>query len=121
MVNILTNLVKLSDYPFAYSLAGLLLIINGHPLNLKDLSSFFPLISIVGIGATTLTIIDPIGHLIRFILKNSFLIDYVYTVDRLDKYISTWRSVFGKSILIEEAESDINLEQKLLERRIKRY
>lgn len=66
MGNLVTNLVKLTDYPFIYSLSGLyLLATRGHTV---DLSTIGPVMVIVGVIGTALTVIDPFGQLIKFLM-----------------------------------------------------
>lgn len=69
----LTNLVKLTDYPFVYSLVGLLLAMSGHRINLDSVSfsTIGPLITIIGLFATILSIGDPFGNLLRFGIKRA--------------------------------------------------
>jgi len=68
LVEFVSNLLKASDYPFSYSIAGLWLLINGHGAVFTDIASFGPLLLIMGILGTSLSIIDPFGKGIRFIL-----------------------------------------------------
>lgn len=70
-MNFLSNVVKLSDYPFAYSLVGLILLITGHKIDWANAnpSEFIPLITLIGVLGTTLSIIDPFGNLLRYIIK----------------------------------------------------
>jgi hypothetical protein len=69
LVEIVSNLLKLTDYPFAYSLAGLILFINGHGASFFKAESYGPLFLIMGIVGTSLAITDPLGRLIQFILN----------------------------------------------------
>lgn len=66
-MEILNNLLKLTDYPFSYGIAGLLLLINGHGTVFTQIETFGPLLLIMGILGTTLSITDPIGNLMRFL------------------------------------------------------
>ena len=71
MTNFLTNLIKLSDYPFIYSLGALWLTTKGNQLTLDDLSDLTvigPILSIIGIIGTILAITDPVGNSLRRIL-----------------------------------------------------
>jgi hypothetical protein len=68
MVEIVSNLLKLTDYPFLYSFAGFLLLVTGHGPKSSDITTFVPLLVIVGLFGTALSITDPIGHLIQYIL-----------------------------------------------------
>jgi hypothetical protein len=72
MTNITSNLVKLTDYPFLYSLVTIYLAASGQPLHYKnlDLGSFIPLIGLIGVFATTLSIVDPLGNILRFIIRS---------------------------------------------------
>ena len=65
------NLLKLTEFPFSYSLIGLISIIAGQGPNLEDLSfaKIGPLLILMGFFATTLSICDPIGALQRLLLK----------------------------------------------------
>lgn len=72
MVKIYENLIKLTEYSFAYSLIGLLTIFYTHKkmdLIDTDITIVWPIIVIIGILGTALSIIDPFGNLIRFILR----------------------------------------------------
>jgi hypothetical protein len=70
------NLLKLTEFPFSYSLMGLLALIFGQGTNLVDLSSakIGPLLILMGFVATTLSICDPMGALQRRIIKTPKLI-----------------------------------------------
>jgi hypothetical protein len=65
------SLLKLTEFPFSYSLIGLLALIFGHGTNLEELSfaKIGPLLILMGFVATTLSICDPIGTLQRRIIK----------------------------------------------------
>ena len=68
------NLLKLTEFPFSYSLIGLLALIFGEGMNLEEASlpNLGPLLILIGFVATTLSITDPIG-----VLQKLFLIDPV--------------------------------------------
>src|SRR2546428_12958636 len=59
------TLLKLSDYPFAYSLIGLLAIVFGFELTQHNLIYF----GLAGALGTLLTIIDPFGMLVKKNIK----------------------------------------------------
>jgi hypothetical protein len=54
-----------------YSLATIFFAASGHPLHYKtaDLGSFIPMIGLITIFATTLSIVDPFGNMLRFIIR----------------------------------------------------
>jgi hypothetical protein len=64
------NLLKLTEFPFSYSLIGLLALIFGEGLNLGEasLEKLGPLLILMGFVATTLAICDPIGRLQKYLL-----------------------------------------------------
>jgi hypothetical protein len=64
------NLLKLTEFPFSYSLIGLLALIFGQGINVEELSfsNLGPLLILMGFVATTLSICDPVGALQRAIL-----------------------------------------------------
>jgi len=66
------NLLKLTEFPFSYSLMGLLALIFGQVINLEELSfaKIGPLLILMGFVATTLSICDPVGTLQRLIIKS---------------------------------------------------
>jgi hypothetical protein len=70
------NLLKLTEFPFSYSLIGLLALIFGQGLNLEEdtLAKLGPLIILMGFVATTLSITDPLGALQRWLLRRGKLI-----------------------------------------------
>jgi hypothetical protein len=60
------NLLKLTEFPFSYSLIGLLaFIIYRHSLLGLDIEQLAPLLILMGFVATTLSITDPIGALLK--------------------------------------------------------
>jgi hypothetical protein len=65
------NLLKLTEFPFSYSLLGMIALIFGHGINLENPSftEVGPLLILMGFVATTLSICDPIGALQRWIIK----------------------------------------------------
>ena len=65
------NLLKLTEFPFSYSLIGLIALISGQGANIEELSlaRVGPLLILVGFVATTLSICDPVGAIQRKILK----------------------------------------------------
>jgi hypothetical protein len=90
------GLLKLTEFPFSYSLMGLLALIFGHGINLGELSfaKIGPLLILMGFVATTLSICDPIGAIQRVIIKGRSLsrIKNIKAVDLL------YATVFGHSI-----------------------
>ena len=88
-MQIVTNLVKLTDYPFVYSMVGLFLAMNGHRLNLESLSfsTIGPLITVIGLFATLLSIVDPFGNLLRFIIRRGAPVIFLR---RTDSYKTFW-------------------------------
>jgi hypothetical protein len=65
------SLLKLTEFPFSYSLIGLLALIFGQGTNLEELSfaKIGPLLILMGFVATTLSICDPVGAIQRLIIK----------------------------------------------------
>jgi hypothetical protein len=65
------SLLKLTEFPFSYSLIGFLALIFGHGTNLEELSftKIGPLLILMGFVATTLSICDSVGALQRLIIK----------------------------------------------------
>lgn len=55
------ELLKLTEFPFSYSLIGLLALIFGGPNSIQDLGRLAPMLIVMGFVATTLSICDPIG------------------------------------------------------------
>jgi hypothetical protein len=74
------NLLKLTEFPFSYSLMGLLALIFGHGINPGELSfaKIGPLLILMGFVATTLSICDPVGSLLRLIIKGRSIFKQVY-------------------------------------------
>jgi hypothetical protein len=64
------NLLKLTEFPFSYSLMGLIALIFGQGINPKDFSQIGPLLILTGFLATTLSVCDPVGALQRVIIKS---------------------------------------------------
>jgi hypothetical protein len=71
MANVVDNLLKLTDYPFAFSLTGLVLSISGQQSiwSNPSLSVVVPFITLAGLLATSISITDPFGNLIRFVVR----------------------------------------------------
>lgn len=70
------NLLKLTEFPFSYSLMGLLALIFGQSTSAGEEFSFVrisPLLILTGFVATTLSICDPVGVLQRLIVKGKKL------------------------------------------------
>lgn len=67
MISVIPSLLKLSDYPFSYSIVGILLLSNGQSVDLTNIAHSGPLFLIMGTIGTALSIIDPVGALIRTI------------------------------------------------------
>jgi hypothetical protein len=65
------NLLKLTEFPFSYSLIGLLALISGQGINVEELSfaQVGPLLILMGFVATTLSICDPLGATQRRIIQ----------------------------------------------------
>lgn len=65
------NLLKLTEFPFSYSLIGLLSLIFANGSNSEDLSfeKIGPLFILMGFVATTLSICDPVGAVQRIMIK----------------------------------------------------
>lgn len=71
MGSLADNLLKITDFPFSYSLIGLLALIFGEGLNLEEasLAKIGPLLILMGFVGTTLSICDPIGVLQKVLLR----------------------------------------------------
>ena len=66
------NLLKLTEFPFSYSLIGLLALIFGQETSLGDELSFArlgPILILMGFVATALSICDPVGAIQRRLIK----------------------------------------------------
>jgi hypothetical protein len=72
------NLLKLTEFPFSYSLFGLLALMFGQGIDPQKLSfaQIGPLLILMGFFATTLSICDPIGALQRWIIKGRRLPEF---------------------------------------------
>ena len=93
MANIINNLLKLTDYPFAYSVAGLVLSMSGQASIWQNpsVNTILPFVTLAGLLATSLTITDPFGNLLRFVLKKwklSRILDDIFRDRRLRYLIS---------------------------------
>jgi hypothetical protein len=79
------NLLKLTEFPFSYSLMGLLVLIFGQDTSPEDFSldKFGPLLILTGFVATTLSICDPVGAAQRLIIKGQGRRFIPTTVDKL--------------------------------------
>lgn len=76
MANVVDNLLKLTDYPFAFSLTGLIFSIIGQEsvwLN-PSLNVVLPFITLAGLLGTSISITDPFGTLLRFDVRKGFLV-----------------------------------------------
>jgi hypothetical protein len=64
MANIVNNLLKLTDYPFAYSVAGLVLSMSGQAgiWQNPSVSAAIPFVTLARLLATSLSITDPFGR-----------------------------------------------------------
>jgi hypothetical protein len=63
------NLLKLIEFPFSYSLIGVLALTFGGKGLLNDEPSLGPLLILMGFVATTLSITDPIGAFQKLFLN----------------------------------------------------
>jgi hypothetical protein len=90
------NLLKLTEFPFSYSLIGLLALIFGHGTILEELSfaKIGPLLILIGFVATTLSICDPVGAIQRQIIKGREL--DLSKLKNINDII--WADVFGSSL-----------------------
>jgi hypothetical protein len=90
------NLLKLTEFPFSYSLIGLLALIFGEGINLEELSfaKIGPILILIGFMATTLSVCDPVGAFQRLIIKGRKL---PYTkIVKGSSYLD--ETIFGKRI-----------------------
>ena len=93
------SLLKLTEFPFSYSLIGIIDSFFGQGLNLENLSftKIGPLLILMGFLATTLSICDPIGAIQRSIIKGRKL-RYSHDKTASDNYLSY--NIFGKWIFV---------------------
>lgn len=70
MANVVNNLLKLADYPFAYTILGLILSLNGQGSIWQNPSTgiVISFITLAGLLATGLSVTDPFENLIRFLV-----------------------------------------------------
>jgi hypothetical protein len=94
------NLLKLTEFPFSYSLIGLLALIFGQGLNPEEgsLDNLGPLLILMGFVATTLSITDPVGglqrlFLVRGVIPSSFSMRIAFEPLRYKKGRELYRSV----------------------------
>jgi hypothetical protein len=89
------NLLKLTEFPFSYSLIGLIALIAGPGINLDGLSfaKVGPLFILMGFVATTLSIVDPVGAFQRAVIKGRGLSPSIF--DLLSE------KIFGKNIAFD--------------------
>ena len=87
------NLLKLTEFPFSYSLIGLIALIYGQGISPDDLSfaKIGPLLILMGFVATTLSICDPMGAIQKIIIKGKNL-------ETADARTLLNRSIFGMPI-----------------------
>jgi hypothetical protein len=92
------NLLKLTEFPFSYSLLGLLALIFGQGINVEELSfsKLGPLLILMGFVATTLSICDPVGALQRKILVGIGKLKEMEVAMRANNLLSVF--ILGKSI-----------------------
>jgi hypothetical protein len=99
------NLLKLTEFPFSYSFIGVLVLIAGGKGFLDEeasLANLGPLLILMGFVATTLSIIDPVGVIQKYVwLRGLRAISYRYVVDKTlgfskSKFDSI--SIFGQNI-----------------------
>jgi hypothetical protein len=77
LVNIKEDLIKLTDFPFAYSLTGLIIFMTFHKkidLGNLPLNEFLPVLVFVGIIGTIISITDPFGRLTKLFILFSYKI-----------------------------------------------
>ena len=69
IVNLSDNLLMLTEFPFSYSLLVIIVLLGGQQFDLENISyaRFAPLLILLGLLATTLSITDPFGRILRFI------------------------------------------------------
>jgi hypothetical protein len=61
MANVVSNLLKLTDYPFSFSFIGLLLSFGGVGNPWQNQSLIVPFVTLAGLFATGLSVTDPFG------------------------------------------------------------
>ena len=71
MARIGQDLLKLVDFPFSYSTIGIIAFLSGKSINFEKLSwsELAPTITLIGFVGTALAIIDPIGRLVKAIIR----------------------------------------------------
>ena len=97
MANIITNLLKLTDYPFAYSLISLVLAMHGRGIDWDNaqVGTFVPLLTFIGLVATALAISDPFGNLIRLIIRTLGYHGYKFTFLRINDVLANFMDEIG--------------------------
>jgi hypothetical protein len=98
LANIKENLIKLTDYPFTYSVVGSIFVLvfntNINPIN-NSFNEFIPVLIFIGIIGTIISIIDPIGRLIKytilFVSTSRYLLKTKYNVKygRIKQYFQS--------------------------------
>ena len=67
------NIIKLTDYPFIYSVLGSIFIMSFHkninPINTNNpFNEFVPILIFIGIFGTIFSIIDPFGRSVKYVI-----------------------------------------------------
>lgn len=110
-MNIKENLIKITDYPFTYSVTGSIFIIFFHknitPVN-TPFTDYIPVLIFIGIIGTIIAIVDPFGRLTKLILRtfkvtrySTFRILSTSWINyEIDKIVSTFYFVIVLLLLI---------------------
>lgn len=94
------TLLKLTDFPFSYSIVGIAMGILGFDINEKYLS----FLAIAGFIGTFLTITDPIGKIVRWSIRDNLRKrKYPASIDENTeaKVVYTQMAISSKSVGIE--------------------
>lgn len=107
MVGLKENLIKLSDYPFIYSVTGSLFVMifqkNINPLN-PSFNELIPILIFIGIIGTIISIIDPVGRLAKSII---FKLNGKFRIDSNYKLATNIDPLFKKAIHARWIEYEI--------------
>jgi hypothetical protein len=83
MTDIGSSLLKFTDFPFIWTFVGLVSLLVGNEFDFDDfkISEILPFLLIVGVIGTTLSITDPLGNLLKFLIKRHlFDFEYLYKI-----------------------------------------
>jgi len=88
----LEKIIKLTDYPFSYSLLALIMLIaTGSRFDVTQpdfIKNYLPFIVLIGLFGTLLAILDPAGNLIRFYLYREKIEGIKIFLSNIDHWLS---------------------------------